>query len=232
MSTLLLRLTGPMQSWGIQSRYTERDTGLEPSKSGVVGLICSALGISRDDEARIGEIAALRMGVRIEREGILRRDYQTAGGGKWAWMTNYGVYKADGSTPKTVVSNRYYLSDAYFLVALSGNADLLQTIQRGLMNPVWPVFLGRKSYVPSEPIWIDGGILPENYETVLNSYPWQCPQKNVTHLRLVLECTPQEGAIPRQDQPVSFSCTRRRYSVRYVKTSYVEVMNLQQKEED
>ncbi|MCC6935346.1 MAG: CRISPR-associated protein Cas5, partial [Thermomicrobiales bacterium] len=29
-ATLLLRLTGPMQAWGTQSRFTHRDTGLEP----------------------------------------------------------------------------------------------------------------------------------------------------------------------------------------------------------
>ncbi len=46
MSTLLLRLAGPMQSWGTQSRFTERDTGREPSKSGVVGLLAAAVGLA------------------------------------------------------------------------------------------------------------------------------------------------------------------------------------------
>ena len=49
MSILLLRLAGPMQSWGIQSRFSVRDTGLEPSRSGVVGLLCCALGRTRDE---------------------------------------------------------------------------------------------------------------------------------------------------------------------------------------
>ena len=31
MSVLLLRLAGPMQSWGTRSRFSNRDTGLEPS---------------------------------------------------------------------------------------------------------------------------------------------------------------------------------------------------------
>jgi len=43
MPTLLLRLAGPMQSWGLSSRFTIRDTSLEPSKSGVLGLLCAAL---------------------------------------------------------------------------------------------------------------------------------------------------------------------------------------------
>jgi len=49
MNTLLLRLAGSMQSRGVQSRFTIRDTGLEPSKSGVVGLLCKALGRGPDE---------------------------------------------------------------------------------------------------------------------------------------------------------------------------------------
>ena len=48
MSVLLMRLAGPMQSWGTQSRFGHRDTGTEPSKSGVIGLLCAALGWPRD----------------------------------------------------------------------------------------------------------------------------------------------------------------------------------------
>ena len=40
MSVLLMRLAGPMQSWGTRSRFSNRDTGLEPSRSGVIGLLC------------------------------------------------------------------------------------------------------------------------------------------------------------------------------------------------
>ena len=39
MATLLLQLVGPMQAWGVTSRFDERDSGLEPSKSGVFGLL-------------------------------------------------------------------------------------------------------------------------------------------------------------------------------------------------
>ena len=39
MGTLLMRIAAPMQSWGTQSNFTVRDTGLEPSKSGIIGLI-------------------------------------------------------------------------------------------------------------------------------------------------------------------------------------------------
>ena len=79
---LLLRLAGPMQSWGIGSRFAMRDTAPEPTKSGVLGLICSAAGIPRDDEASLAELAVLRMGVRVDREGRVAEDFQTIGGGR------------------------------------------------------------------------------------------------------------------------------------------------------
>src|SRR5574337_1235511 len=101
MPTLLLRLAGPMQSWGTTSRFDERDTQLEPSKSGVLGLICAALG--RDRTQPVDDLAALRMGVRVDREGMLMRDYQTATG------VLIATGKADPG--RTVVSPRYYLAD-------------------------------------------------------------------------------------------------------------------------
>src|SRR5581483_3790909 len=115
VSTLLLRLAGPMQSWGTQSRFSVRDAGTEPSKSGVIGLLCAALG--RPRAADLSDLVALRMGVRVERPGSVRREYQTAGGGR-----GYGVARADGSPGETVLSNRYYLADADFLVGLEGDA--------------------------------------------------------------------------------------------------------------
>ena len=72
MHTLLLRLSGPLQSWGVQSRFSIRDTGLEPSKSGVVGLLCAALG--RPRSAPVDDLAALQMGVRVDQQGHLTYD--------------------------------------------------------------------------------------------------------------------------------------------------------------
>lgn len=140
-ATLLLRLEGPMQSWGTESRFRVRDAGREPSKSGVVGLLCAALG--RPREAPIADLAALRMGVRVDREGIVRVDYQTAGGGAWL-NGRYGVTRAENAGVETAVSSRAYLSDASFLVGLeAGAADqeaLLARLDAALRAPVWQIF--------------------------------------------------------------------------------------------
>ena len=66
MSTLLLRLAGPMQSWGTDSKFDVRRTGREPSKSGVIGLVAAALGIARQDRQALQTLNDLRFGVRVE----------------------------------------------------------------------------------------------------------------------------------------------------------------------
>ena len=44
---LAIRLSGVMQSWGMNSEYTYRNSGLFPTKSAVLGLCCAAKGVSR-----------------------------------------------------------------------------------------------------------------------------------------------------------------------------------------
>src|SRR3990170_5918100 len=117
MPTLLLRLVGPMQSWGTTSRFDQRDTGKEPSKSGVVGLLAAALGIDRANWTDLEPLTRLSMGTRHDRPGVPTRDYQTAG-----CAATDTIIKADGTQAKEgVVSDRFYLADAAFLVGIEGD---------------------------------------------------------------------------------------------------------------
>jgi CRISPR system Cascade subunit CasD len=142
--TLLLRLEGPMQSWGYRSRFDFRDTALEPTRSGVIGLICAAMGIARGED--ISRFDAIRMGVRVDHEGRPERDYHTAGGDQHV-TSKYGVIKADGSGAETVVSHRDYLADASFTVGFeSRDKALLEEIATALRNPAWILFLGRRAF--------------------------------------------------------------------------------------
>lgn len=208
MATLLLRLQGPMQSWGTTSRFDERDTQLEPSKSGVIGLICAAMG--RDRTEPIDDLAALRMGVRVDREGVPMRDFQTA----------TGVFVAAGKSDakRTVVSPRYFLADAVFLVGLEGdNLQLLEHIQHALQSPVWPPCLGRKSFPPSAPIHLPTGLSQHSLKQALPEHPMlveRQPKEDECELRLLIEHT-SEGSI-RMDQPLA-PFSERRFGPRYVK---------------
>jgi CRISPR system Cascade subunit CasD len=202
MNTLLLRLSGPMQSWGVQSRFSVRDTGLEPSKSGVIGLLGAALGRSRD--ASFHDLAALRMGVRADREGTLQRDYHTAS----------NVLKAGGGIKETEPSTRYYLADACFLVGLeSPDLDLLEILSHALQHPVWPLFLGRKAFVPAEPVALPGGLHPgTGLMEALKMFPFLGSQSAPPRLRIVIEDL--NGNLVRPDQPISF--VERRFGPRRV----------------
>src|SRR5690606_18416657 len=162
MATLLLRLQGPMQSWGTTSRFDERDTQLEPSKSGVLGLVCAALG--RDRRLPVDDLAAMRMGVRVDREGVPMRDYQTA----------TGVFIASGKPDlgRTVVSPRFYLSDAAFLVGLEyEDVRLLESVNRALRQPVWLLALGRKSFAPGVPIYLPDSVVDLPLIDALQTWP-------------------------------------------------------------
>ena len=193
MATLLLRLQGPMQSWGTTSRFDERDTQLEPSKSGVIGLVCAALG--RDRTESVDDLASLRMGVRVDREGVPMRDYQTA----------TGVISAEGKRKldRTVISPRYYLADAVFLVGLAGeDVPLLKQIDSALRAPRWPLALGRKSFVPSMPVTLPHAVLDDDLLGALRSWPKLVPSPHgdQSPARLLFEHE-TEGVV-RMDQPV------------------------------
>jgi CRISPR system Cascade subunit CasD len=214
MPTLLLRLSGLMQSWGTTSRFDERDSQLEPSKSGVLGLVCAALG--RDRAEPVEDLARLLMGIRVDREGLLMRDYQTA----------TGVMTAAGKMDlkRTVVSPRYYLADAAFLVGLEGtDRDLLERVHAVLRAPFWPLALGRKSFPPGEPVWLANGLREEGLRDALLSYPRIARPRNGQNgqsLRFVFEHA-SAGSV-RLDQPVA-PFSQRRFGPRYVVSEAIDV---------
>jgi CRISPR system Cascade subunit CasD len=181
-----------------------RDTGLEPSKSGVIGMVCAALG--RPREKPITDLAALHMGVRVDRQGTTEVDYHTA----------LNVIRASGdSREKTVVSRRFYLADADFLVGLEGeDLGLLREIDDALQNPCWPLFLGRKAFPPSQPVHLPDGLQPaKNLYEALTQYPNRHPSS-----RFILE--DRQGEAVRVDQPVA-PFSERRFGPRRVTVKIV-----------
>lgn len=222
MPTLLIRLCGPMQSWGTRSRFTERDTEMEPSKSGVVGILCAALGRPRSED--VSDLAALKMGVRVDNEGTMANDYHTAGGVD-------GVARASGGISRNaVLSNRQYLAGADFLVGLEGPDEaFLCSLEDALRAPCWQLSLGRKSFLPSVPIHLPGkdGIrqLPVRDALVAERWPlsppgcWRAPRDTgPTELRLVLETDFRGPTRPetRNDQPIGAAFQLRTFGPRAI----------------
>lgn len=224
---LLLRLEGVWQSWGERSRWDLRDTGREPTKSGIIGLLGCALGYPRNDPRLENELdAGIRFGVRVESAGRIVQDYQT--------ITDFlptadGSYKYNGVStikslnkligninvkPATIISPRYYLEDASFLVALEerdGFDGLIDNIKDALLKPKWPIFLGRKMCVPTRPVYDSSdqqstkGTLYTDIEDALHNHPWSWLGSNI-NLRdskrpekLIILIETLDGEIWRQD---------------------------------
>lgn len=239
---LLLRLEGVWQSWGARSRWDVRDTSTEPTKSGIVGLLGCALGYPKDDPRLIELNSKLRFGVRIENQGRVVQDYQTVSG---FLPTAEGTYRHSGvstsasleklkanknALPATIISPRYYLEDAAFLVALEavGDDSILDECADALQNPKWPIYLGRKACVPTRPIFDpvhDGLRLEyESIEDALQRHPWSWCAKS-RHIEapdaLTAYVEAVDGELTRQD--VVQANQIRQYGFRKAKRMYIEV---------
>lgn len=171
---LALKLDAPLQSWGFESRFQRRTTGLHPTKSGVIGLICAAIGLAKgSDEERetLPKLAGLRMASIViprqqknfwkntpEKLPVRRvEDFHTVGGGydkDKETQRQFIPRKASGGPcDNPTVTRRQYLLDARFGVIFSGDRALLEKVSVALQDPVWGVWLGRKSCIPAEPIY-------------------------------------------------------------------------------
>ena len=197
MNTLLLRFRAPMQAWGISAKFDRRSTERVPSKSAVIGMLAGALGRKRD--MSVDDLSALRFGVRIDREGTLMRDFQTA-----------------KSVSDAYISHRYYLADAAFLVGLEGDLDMLEGIDFALNHPIYPIFFGRRSCPPEGRVSL--GIRPMGLMDALKSEPWLTSDKDRDEkVRFVLDATPEEEeSYILRDHPVSYNQQQRKFKFRRV----------------
>ncbi|MEQ4610490.1 type I-E CRISPR-associated protein Cas5/CasD [Streptomyces bacillaris] len=237
---LLLRLAGPLQSWGAEDAFNRRGTRPEPTKSGVVGLLAAARGLDRADP--LGDLAALRLGVRVDVPGILLRDYHTVSDHRGVPLPQTGVNSRGKQRPTspakyTHVTSRHYLQDAVFLVALAGAEDTLGEVERELRAPAYPLALGRRSCPPTQPLVL--GLRPGGMEQVLRTHPWQpsvaARKRHERHHRRPAEdgapwtvsCpvtleTP-DGDDTLHDAPVSFDPLDRRFTSRRVRRELFDV---------
>ncbi|NCD09192.1 MAG: type I-E CRISPR-associated protein Cas5/CasD [Negativicutes bacterium] len=206
MSTLLLRLAAPLQSWGMD-KFERRGTERIPTKSGVIGLVAAALGIRRNES--IVELQNLKFGVRVDKEGNLLRDFHMV------------------EAKKPYVTIRYYLSDAVFLVGLEGNDGLLNSIAQALNSPAFPLFLGRRSCPPEGKVFWrvrqDKGLLE-----VLQEEPRLVCDNNKPKekLRIEMDGEPKmKNSYLQRDMPVSFSYKHRQYDIRTIALHNVDVRN-------
>jgi CRISPR system Cascade subunit CasD len=205
-STLLIQLAAPLQAWGESARFNLRPTQSTPTKSGVLGMVCAAMGIPRSDEKTLLKLNDLKFGVRIDRPGRLLIDFQTVS----------QVVNAKGDIPretKTTLTDRHYLADAIFLAGLeSAERSLLEEIHYALLKPRWLLCLGRKSCMPSDLPWLKDGLQDTDLETALRQYPPLRANIDLATTSIELE---DEIGKPRMDTPIHFGS--RKYAPRFVR---------------
>lgn len=206
MAVLLIRLAGPMQSWGDSSRFARRTTRREPTKSGIVGMLASALGRTREDP--VDDLAQLELAIRVEQPGQLMRDFQTErpmGGGR-----------------PMPLSNRYYLADACFLAALGGPKELLEEVDAALRLPRRPLYLGRRSCPADVPVSLGVDDEERDVRSVLAKEPWSASERyksrhpKVPKLEVVADARDGEQCESWADYPITYSAAGRRYACRPV----------------
>ena len=163
---LLLWLEAPLQSWGHDSKFGRRDSLDFPTKSGVLGLLCSARGAGGEEREWLEAWADLDMQVMAyipkDKQGQplprqpLMRDFHMVGSGydqqdPWASLlipkTSEGKKAVGGGTKMTY---RYYLQDMAYAVAIQGPSIFIDEAAESLVSPVWDLYLGRKNCVPTE----------------------------------------------------------------------------------
>lgn len=207
MRTLLLRLAGPLQAWGDSSRFTQRLTRREPTKSGVIGMLAAAQGRRRTDD--IEDLLALEFAVRVDQPGTVLRDFHTAI--RWG---------EDGKAVRSMpLSQRYYLQDAVFVAGIGGEPMLIEGLAEAVRSPHWAPFLGRRSCPPAGPVFLEeaeGDVRDAVRHAPWQASPWfQRQQAGGAVLPIRADARPGElGTETVRDEPRSFDPRRREHGWR------------------
>lgn len=212
---LLLTFEAPLQSCGERSKWDYRDSAYFPTKSQVVGLLGSALGIPTGDAALPRLSEAIRVGARADRAGTLAVDYHTVTG---QIRNAEGKLRGKVGVDGTILSYRQYLEDASFLVAITADEALLLQLKEALQDPVWPPFLGRKCCVVTRPLF---ETLTHEYSSVLDAftrYPLAPRADKERYTQYQIEN--EQGNLRRRDALVG----TRTFAYRGVEQGVVEVM--------
>jgi CRISPR system Cascade subunit CasD len=217
---LALRLEGPLQSWGVDSQYNRRNTGLLPTRSAIAGMCCAALGLSRgcDDERQFLETfgSVRMMAIAIPRSNDKQKDLSVRRLQDYHTVQN--TRRASGTINNDcVLTHRMYLTDSAFGVILEGNSDFLARIADALADPKWGIWLGRKNCIPSAPVL--AGIKEDRAEAI-SLLIGDKALESFTRQEEVESFADGRDSLP--DVPISFASEKRMFAPRRVITKHAE----------
>lgn len=163
---LIFHLCGPMASWGNIAAGSYRSTDDHPTKSAVIGILCAALGIEREDQEKQSLLTdAYDMICVSACNSTLVVDYHTTASNSVEGATNrneeingiLGDRKVEGKK-NTILSNRDYICNGYYTIFISDRgtaAYSLKDLKDALGRPKYTLYLGRKSCPVSMPVVAD-----------------------------------------------------------------------------
>lgn len=159
---LVLVLEAPLMSFGGPMIDQHGVTCADPGLGLLTGLIGNALGYEHRDAERLAALQTrLRHASLHLRDGEPLIDFHTVDLGqdflRSGWTTRGAPQGREGGTAATGTHIRYrhYLADAARLVvlALTGDGEPdLEAVEQALREPARPLFLGRKTCLPSRPL--------------------------------------------------------------------------------
>jgi CRISPR system Cascade subunit CasD len=208
-ANLALLLDGPLQSWGFASRFQQRTTGLYPTKSGVIGLVSAAMGLAKGspEEAEwLPKVSALEMTSIVIPHNVPEVDGPLPVRRLEDYHTVLETRRASGAMNRdAVVTRRQYLLEARFGVILAGDRSVLERVAAALQDPIWGVWLGRKSCIPSAPLFVASC---KTRDAAMKALLRVCKLSENTLMETFTTVTEvqhfAEGTDSINDQPVSF----------------------------
>ncbi|MBU4318741.1 MAG: type I-E CRISPR-associated protein Cas5/CasD [Proteobacteria bacterium] len=215
---LALRLFGVLQSWGYNSEYTYRNSGLFPTKSAVLGLCCAAKGLNRgsqEERTFLESVSNCTMtAIALPRKRTARGEPRPINVRRIEdFHTVENTKTASGNpNPNAVITYRQYLCDADFLVLVEVSQEIAEDLKNKLSDPDWGLWLGRKSCIPSAPVF--AGVYASLDEVcsrlldgkTLNRYTYQ---KDAASFEM--------GTDTLMDKPVDYAIDKRKLGQRRVK---------------
>ncbi|MBX7554393.1 type I-E CRISPR-associated protein Cas5/CasD [Streptomyces sp. tea 10] len=226
---LLLRLAGPLSSYGTDTAFTRRATQPHPTRSALIGMLAATAGLPRHqalaplDLPGRPRLTDLAFTIRVDAPGTPHTDFHTTGGGRprhQQLRTSKGDRRQEGKT--THVTHRHYLADACFTVAVHGPAALITHLTHTLEHPVFAPYLGRRACVPDEPLVLTPP-LTDPLTHLLHHAPLTLtapPSRQQTHIPVTFwwDTPPRNPTAQHElaDDPADFTPHHRHHTVRSV----------------
>ncbi|AKB58141.1 type I-E CRISPR-associated protein Cas5/CasD [Methanosarcina barkeri] len=214
---LIVKLQGAMQAWGGHTFEDYRPSHIFPTRSAVVGLLGSCLGIDRADiQSRTDLNASFELTVRADRRKVQTEQFgQIKEILKMQKITDYHTVldaRTVKGTPRTdaIVSHREYLCDAEFTLALGFRSNAifsLEKVKAAIQKPYYTPFLGRRSCPIQRPLF-ENVILAEGAQQALAQIE---PKKGTLYSEQMLE-----GSVPMRIRDIPIQDPVRQFATRTI----------------